>query len=1173
MMFIQSFIAQASGLAAPLMRYVRRRWLRTLIWALAACLVVFFYGDAIRFRSFEPLAGNESRLIACIVILLAWAGYNAFMFFRERRANKAMIGALVNDGPSSKADLSTQEVERLRTRLQEALTQLRRMVGGRRGYLYQLPWYIMIGPPGSGKTTALLNSGLKFPLAETMGREPVEGIGGTRNCDWWFTEDAILLDTAGRYTTQDSDPEVDQKGWSGFLSLLKSYRPLQPINGVIIALSLEDLARGNAQERLANAQAIRARLGELTRSFGSRFPVYLLLTKADLIAGFVPFFDAYNRTDREQVWGMTFPLDDGQQGTQAAASRFDIEFDGLLTRMNAIVLERLQQESDIQRRGLIYGFPIQVATLKEPIHEILDEIFAGSKFDRRPLLRGVYFASGTQMGAPIDRMMGAMANTFGMDAPRQPAFSGKEKSYFLTRLLNNVVFAEANVVAADPKLRRRMARTRIAAGAVAAVLVVGLLGAWAVAYAQNKALVAKADRQIAEYRKEVVGIPTTNVDDADFFRVVPPLDILRDSPAELRHDAGSAWLHAGLDQSAKLQSQYASVYDRALNELLLPRVLVFLQKRMRNASTTDDEFKTATLRVYLGLGGAGPVDKPFVRKWMEAEWAALYPGPDKTALRDDLNRHFATLVDGPLQQVALDADLIAVVRGQIQKEPVAARAYARLRDSAAAQALSGWNVLDVGGAGVPVAFTRTSGAPLTNGIPGFYTRKGYFDVLLPGLQEAVNQVQADRWVYGEQAGTASGTSVVAQAITLYRADFEARWTQLLNDLRIRPLTDLGGSVKVMNVLSGPDSVLVKLVNGIVATTDLSAPPADAKDVETLRIRGIIAASMPSAPGSAEPAQPFAPLRAAMSGQNGQPSQIAELMRTLQSVYEEVSKTSGSPSGAIGVVQTEAGLNDANQKLQSQGRQMPAPVDTWLTGLTSGMSAVTTGAAKTAMAEAWAGGGQKLCQDVAAGKYPFNRRASSAISIDDFNRLFGPNGTMDNFFQQNLKTLVDTSRHPWTLMSATGAAAVSTDFLSQFEHADAIRQAFFAGSGATFHYEVIPDYLSGAFNQETLDIGGQTLTYAHGPVRPTTMVWPAPNDTGVRLSLEPDTAGVQPLTFDGPWAPFRMIDASSVYAATRDGFTFSMVMGGQTISFRIKSGSSFNPFTLRDLRQFRCPGTL
>ena len=404
MNFFQSIFSMASAYAAPLTRYIKQRWLRTLVWSLAACLIVFFYGDIIRLGRWRPLETDRSRIIAVIAILIGWAGYNIYKRVREGRADRSMISAMTagGEGPT-RGEMSAQELDQMRTRLQEAMTQLRRVVGGRRGYVYQLPWYIMIGPPGSGKTTALLNSGLKFPLADTLGREPIHGVGGTRNCDWWLTEDAILLDTAGRYTTQDSDAELDRQGWSGFLNLLKQYRPLQPINGVIVTLSLEDVATRDPAERLANAQAIRARLGELTRAFGSRFPVYVLLTKADLIAGFVQFFDAYSRTDREQVWGMTFPLDDGKPDTQGSAASFDSEFDLLLTRMNAIVLERLQQETDIQRRGLIFGFPLQVATLKEPLHDILEEIFTTSKFDQRPLLRGIYFASGTQAGAPIDR--------------------------------------------------------------------------------------------------------------------------------------------------------------------------------------------------------------------------------------------------------------------------------------------------------------------------------------------------------------------------------------------------------------------------------------------------------------------------------------------------------------------------------------------------------------------------------------------------------------------------------------------------------------------------------------------------------------------------------------------------------------------------------------------------
>ncbi len=1171
MNFFFNFLSMASATAAPVTRLVRNRWLRTLIWSLAACLVIFFYGDVFQLGRFRPLEGDVRRLLACGVVLAGWLVYNIYRSIKDRRANSAMIDAITQTGPASKADLSTQEVDQLKTRLQEALVHLRKMTGGRRrSYLYQLPWYVLIGPPGSGKTSALLNSGLKFPLADTMGREPLAGVGGTRNCDWWFTEEAILLDTAGRYTTQDSDPEIDQKSWAGFLNLLKTYRPLQPINGVVVAVSLADVAGTNAGERLAIAAAVRARIGELTRSFGSRFPIYVVLTKADLVAGFVQFFDAYSRTDREQVWGMTFPLDDGKPGTQTAVSRFDIEYDQLLTRMNAIVLERLQQETDVQRRGLIYGFPLQMATLKEQLHELLEEIFVTSKFDTRPLLRGIYFTSSTQMGAPVDRLMHAMAANFGMDAPRLGAFAGQEKSYFLTKLLNAVVFAEANVVAADPRVRRRMATTRRTAFAVAAVVVALLLGTWGVAYSQNKRLVTAANRQIADYDQAVAAIPIKDVGDVDFPRIVPPLNQLRDGPAELRQDASTVWMHAGLDQSEKLQSQYAELYHRALNELLLPRVLVFLQQQMRNGKTDDQEFKVAALKLYLGLGGQGPLDKAFARTFMTAEWSAVYPDAGQAGLRADLNGHFATLLDQPLEPLVLDARLIGDVRQQIGKQPLAARAYAYLRGSKAAQDLPNWTVADIAGAVADRAFTRVSGKPLTEGIPGIYTRKGYTEVFLPSLKTAVAEASKDRWVFGTGASANEDPAAAAtQAVALYRGDFTARWTELLTDLRIKPLSDLSQSVLVLTALSGPDSVLNKLINSIVQTTDLSPPGDDAKDPDSQRLKALIGAAAPA--GSTQD-QPFQPLRDAMKGTDGQPSQMSELMRTLTDLYGQLSRASNSPSGVMSVSQTEVGLNDANQKLLSESRQAPPPVDSWLSGLSGDVSTVSSGTAKSAISQAWSASGQRFCAQATAGRYPFNRRGSAEISVDDFSHLFGPGGVMDQFFKDNLQAYVNTSHRPWQ-WQYNSAQSVSSAFLAEFEYADTIRQAFFgSGSGASFHYDVTPDFLDPAANEMTFDVGGQTLSYAHGPVRPTTMQWPAPGSSGVRLDVEPaEVGGV--LSIAGTWAPFRLFDMGEIYNRTRDGFTVSLTLGNKKVSFDIASKSALNPFVLRELRQFSCPGSL
>jgi type VI secretion system protein ImpL len=194
--------------------------------------------------------------------------------------------------------------------MKDALATLKKAGGGKGDHLYDLPWYLLIGPPGAGKTTALVNSGLKFPLSRGATPAAVAGVGGTRYCDWWFTEDAVLIDTAGRYTTQDSDAKADQQSWFAFLDLLKKNRSRQPINGVLVAISLEDLMVMSPAEINAHANAIRARLLELHDRLKVDFPSMHCSPRPISSPRVMSFFAVWGENGRKQVWGATFQTND-----------------------------------------------------------------------------------------------------------------------------------------------------------------------------------------------------------------------------------------------------------------------------------------------------------------------------------------------------------------------------------------------------------------------------------------------------------------------------------------------------------------------------------------------------------------------------------------------------------------------------------------------------------------------------------------------------------------------------------------------------------------------------------------------------------------------------------------------------------------------------------------------
>ncbi|EQD46162.1 ImcF-related protein, partial [mine drainage metagenome] len=245
-------------------------------------------------------------------MIVAWAAWLQILQLRARSRTRQMSADIAGQATQSPAaserdERGSAERAQLQARFQEAIDTLRKSRRGS-GNLYTLPWYVVIGPPGSGKSTLLQNSGLHFPLSDRFGKEALRGIGGTRNCDWWFTDEAVFLDTAGRYTTQDSDQAADASAWIEFLNLLRRYRKRRPINGVLIAVSMSDLLMLDDTDRHAHIRAIRKRLDELSEHLRVGVPAYLVFTKCDLIAGFSEFFDDLGPELRSQVWGFTFPL-------------------------------------------------------------------------------------------------------------------------------------------------------------------------------------------------------------------------------------------------------------------------------------------------------------------------------------------------------------------------------------------------------------------------------------------------------------------------------------------------------------------------------------------------------------------------------------------------------------------------------------------------------------------------------------------------------------------------------------------------------------------------------------------------------------------------------------------------------------------------------------------------
>lgn len=1178
-----------------ILRFLTSRWVLSFVGVAILAALVWFFGPLLEF-----LEGWMARLGIALGLLLVWAVVNLSIdLYRRRRDRQLESGvadsaAAANAAPGRQDDRVGEEVAALGERLGKALTLLRK-ARGTRGYLYEQPWYVIIGPPGAGKTTALLNSGLKFPLAAEMGQGAVAGVGGTRLCDWWFTDNAVLIDTAGRYTTQDSNASVDRAGWDAFLDLLRRTRPRQPLNGVIVAIALSDIAQAPPEERLAHARAIRQRVKELEERLSIRIPVYALFTKADLIAGFSEFFDDLDRDRRNQVWGATFPLTKAEPGT---AGNFPEELHLLVDRLNERLFDRLQTENSPERRASIAGFPTQIATLEQPLQAFLVEAFGGSRLDPAPMLRGVYFTSGTQEGTPIDRLTGTMARAYGLDQRRAAALRPQQgRSYFLERLVSGVILGEAMLVSEPPATRMRRLAFRIAS--FAAVLLVTLGGvAWLVAsQTEGQRQIDRMSAALTEYEATAKGTPLDPVNDSDLPRLLPLLDAARNLSTIPGNDDGFL-SSLGLSQAAKLRAGADTVYRHALGYALLPRLVWRLEAQMRGNFTQPDFLYEAT-RVYLMLGGQGSLDRALVKEWMTYDWQAAYPGPGNTPVLASLGKHLDALLAQPLPPLQLDEALVAQARTTFSRVPLAARVYSRIKPSSAAQKMPEWRPSEsLGPAGLRV-FNRPSGRKLTEGIPGFLTVDGFHKVLLPALDAAMREVAAESWVIGQDAkivlNDVQRNELANAVIAAYVADYAKAWDALLQDIDVVPLRSTPQAAQDLYILASPQSPIKALLTAVARQLTLSKPPVTPESVAqtaadaaakaataavTTRTPALISSLLvgqsgaPALPPGHEIDERYRALRELVEASAGAP--VDQVLKLLNDLQQQLAKLAAAPLGSA-TAAAPAG-NDPSLALRAEAQRQPQPLARWLLAMADSSTVLRGGGARQQVAAAYngSGGPGALCPLAVNGRFPFVPGSSIDTPLDDFAKLFAPGGLIDGFFNTQLRPYVDTTGSVWKPQPVDGVPApVSPADLAQFQRAAVIRDLFFAPGSTTVavRFDITPVQLDRGATQVSLELDGTSVTYSHGPPRSTQITWPGPTRMqNVRLVFDPAPPGdTGVLSESGPWAMFRLFGRGTLrQAGSPESYTLSFSMGGREATFEIRAASVRNPFAPGLLQEFRCP---
>ncbi|WP_273871433.1 type VI secretion system membrane subunit TssM [Serratia odorifera] len=1199
-----------------------------LLWGFfgitALAFVIWTIGPLVAIGDYRPLEPELNRLIAIGVIYGIWLLCRIIPRLYSAWLNRKLLSNLraAEETPAADAKSEPQQDQMLAQRFDEATQLLKKarfapgqgdkhrwMTRFSRQYLYQLPWYVIIGAPGAGKTTALVNSGLHFPLADRFGKSALRGVGGTRNCDWWFTNDAVLLDTAGRYTTQESQREEDAGEWKSFVGLLKKYRTRQPINGVVVTVSVADLLSESADARAAQASALRKRLIELHEQLGIHFPVYVMVTKTDLLNGFMAYFSGFDKAQRDQIWGFTFPYEKSRQPDFSLGDAFEQQYDLLQQRLDAGLPDTLLVEHDARQRAESYLFPQEFAALRPLLAQYLDAVFATSSFETRFTPRGIYFTSGTQEGLPFDRVMGELNRYLQLPAANggnnassswdgvsneTPIPAGKGQSFFLKEVLETVIFQESGLAGSNRWWEYRN-RALHWAGYIALALILLVLGIfWFTSYGNNKAYLQEVAAKVPSVERQGQGL--TQLDSGDMLALLPFLNSVLHLPESRSFSLEDPpfTYRMGLYRGDQVSDASNALYQKTLKELLLPQVAQQIATTLRNDNHGDADFSYEALKAYQMLYLPKQYDGKFLRAWVMLNLQRNLPQGSTQKQLQQIEWHLSQLLDTQIQSspYAKDDALIEQAQAAINRAPLSQRVYGRLKRLLLKQTeIKPVGLVDLAGPQTELAFSRKSGKPVTDGVPGLFTPKGYWQAFDSNIDRVTDTLrQEDVWVLNTKTPEQKSADLTKTVRQLYMQDFIAVWDELLGDIQLANISNLGQRISSARLLSGTPSpmrnLLVNVSKNVTLREEKSAAEqrslAD-KAGESLNqsanrtLEALFTNRPANADGdvSAQPEQVvmahFAPLLelAQSQGEGNKAIPFDSVLKQVDELYSYLTAVQGAANSGM-----SAPPSDVIPRLQAESGRLPVPFKQMLLSLAIGASSDTQRKEMENVKKRISFEVGSFCRQAIAGRYPLSSRAQREVTPDDLARMFAPNsGLMDSFFRENLQGKVDTTRANWRFTPGVDGKTLpgGEGILRSFQQAQRIRDAFFANGTATPSYRVTvrPVRMDNDILNMTLDIDGQLFKYSHGPQVPLVVSWPGTRNTNqVHLQLALANGTTASLVTSGPWALNRLVDmAQSAAGSSSLGRQATFNLDGHRVTLEFTPNSIRNPF---QLPAFSCP---
>lgn len=1021
-----------------------------------------------------------------------------------------------------------------------------------------LPLYAVIGHSRFGKTTLLSKSGLDL---HDIDDNKVKCGFSTKYCVWLLSEQAIFLDTAGIYSVMENSDNHANLVWLGLWDFLQNSFGKNPLNGVIVVIDIPTLSE-NSEQLQHNLHNIRQRLYEIAQ-YTKNLPVYLVFTKLDVLTGFSDFFTELNEQEIANSLGLSFFAKNKFVNPQYV---FDNMFADLLNKLQIVLKKRTQSVNELAEKIKIQEFFSQFASLKSALAKVLDELPHGGHIK----IFGCFFVSSLQNenSNSVDNLFKNLQHTilehnrensehtFTQKNEQQydqqstlannynkhntlsynaiSAIKKNSKAYFIDNFFKKILLATQHTA---KKKSIPLNTKHLLIGCVGLLLIGILSSVWLYSYKQNS--------KVFNDLKLILTTKTATPDIAKLEQAIRVSDI----------NSTFWWAKVGLFQLHSTHKNLGKIYASYIAQDFTTQLQSILEKELTVTSINEYQHLYDTLKVYIMLSNQykKTLDKEFIINWYKMYWQKQYQ--DNPLLAQQLVTRLDILLSQNIK-ITSSTQIINTTRELLNSKhvPKGTLVYSTLENQYAKQDLK-FKFDDNNNIAVNKLYTADNLLKVYNKqIPqiAYELSKNNSDwVLMDDKSSNVEQLNIPREEMDK---------LIADLRSLYVKNYIQAWNGAIAKLQIRNFDDLKDMQKCLHAIRSNDYPLLSFIKIIQANLNVTDAPEEFKNSLNQTLPDINKIDIKT---------------------------IYESVQNLSSYVTQISANNEAKKDAFRLTSERFKIdhetnviNDPIANLYSVANNQPTPIKEWLNALCDNTWQAMLNATRDYINDMWQASVIPEYNKDILDRYPFFKDAEKSVDINGFTDFFAKNGIMDKFFNDYLRSFVDTDQVYWTWKTVNNKTlGIGQDTLEVFIRSALIKKMFYSQNddAISVKFTLIPEGLTPHTTDFTLNLGGQQITYVNKQEKLASNVnWPG-NDVGT-LTLTFNNDRNKPVTLDMPkdlWNWFRLLDKSNFQATenSTQEFNFVLDLNGNAIRYKLYSEQPINPFIDGVMNVFRCPKTL